>query len=308
MPAQPLSLSFPRQWVEFVDPGDDEQMIKADLTWLTSRWTCIFGRGCQGISAKRPDAGCCVHGAHFAGKKDKKSVSQWVAKLGPEMWEHHRTGHKKGWTEFEDGDEKTRVVKGACIFHNSEGFAGGFGCALHHLAAAEGVSFIETKPQVCWQLPMRRTYERRKFEDGDDKLVVIIGEYQARDWGSGGHDFNWYCTDNPEAHIGEDPVYLSNRDELLALIGPQAYEQLAAMCRDREALLATGRFGAALLPHPSDPTVTPADAATTLKPAKKAATTPAQKAARKVAKKPAKKPAKTAAKKPAGQPAATPAP
>ena len=33
---------FPRQWVEFVDPAEPHQLIKADLTWLTSRWTCIF--------------------------------------------------------------------------------------------------------------------------------------------------------------------------------------------------------------------------------------------------------------------------
>ena len=88
--------------------------------------------------------------------------------------------------------------------------------------------------------------------------MVIIGEYQARDWGSGGHDFNWYCTDNPEAHIGEEPVYISNREELVALVGEQAYEELARMCQAREELLATGQFTAALLPHPSDPKVTPA--------------------------------------------------
>ena len=61
MPEVPLD--FPRQWVEFVDPADSTNLIKADLTWLTSRWTCIFGRGCAGIDASSPDAGCCVHGA-----------------------------------------------------------------------------------------------------------------------------------------------------------------------------------------------------------------------------------------------------
>ena len=47
----------------------------------------------------------------------------------------------------EDGDDKTRVVDGACIFHNDRDFPGGYGCALHHLAIREGVSFIETKPE-----------------------------------------------------------------------------------------------------------------------------------------------------------------
>ena len=177
---------FPRQWVEFVDPAEPHQLIKADLTWLTSRWTCIFGRGCPGIYADRPDVGCCAHGAHFADKQDRRRVATWVEKLTPEQWQRHATGHKKGWTQKEDGEDKTRVVKGACIFHNDKDFPGGYGCALHHLADAEGVSFVETKPEVCWQLPLRRSYEDRTLEDGTEYLVVVLGEYRRRDWGPGG--------------------------------------------------------------------------------------------------------------------------
>ena len=45
------------------------------------------------------------------------------------------------------------------------------------LALAEGVSFIETKPEVCWQLPVRRSYEHRNVEDGTEYLVIVIGEF-----------------------------------------------------------------------------------------------------------------------------------
>ncbi len=251
MPEVPLD--FPRQWVEFVDPADPAHLIKADLTWLTSRWECIFGRGCQGIDASRPDAGCCVHGAHFSEKKDRKRVAAWVEKLTPETWQHHKSGHRKGWTEVEDGAEKTRVVKGACIFHNDVDFAGGYGCALHHLANAEGVSFIETKPEVCWQLPVRRSYENRTIEDGTEYLVVVLGEYQRRDWGIGGHDFPWYCTANTDAHHGAEPVFVSSRPEIEALIGEAAYAELARLCRARDLLLQGKRFDLGLSPHPADP-------------------------------------------------------
>ncbi|MEI6361599.1 MAG: hypothetical protein WCP95_05650 [Actinomycetes bacterium] len=251
MPEVPLD--FPRQWVEFDDPADKRHLIKADLTWLTSRWTCIFGNGCQGIDAARPDAGCCVHGAHFSGKKDKKRVAAWVDKLTPELWQRHSTGLKKGWTEPEDGGEKTRVVKGACIFHNDKDFAGGYGCALHHLAVSEGVSFIETKPEVCWQLPMRRSYENKKYEDDTEQLVIVLGEYQRRDWGAGGHDFPWYCSSNTDAHVGAEPVYVSNREEIVALIGQPAYDELARLCRARVLLLEAKRFDLGLTPHPADP-------------------------------------------------------
>ena len=145
------------------------------------------------------------------------------------------------------------MVKGACIFHNDEGFEGGYGCALHHLAVQEGVSFIETKPEVCWQLPLRRSYDHRTIEDGTEYLVIVLGEYQRADWGPGGHDFHWYCTANTDAHVGAEPVFVSNRDEIVALIGQPAYDELARLCRARTLLLENGRFDLGLSPHPADP-------------------------------------------------------
>lgn len=49
-------LDFARAWVEFPDPADEEQVFRCDLTWLTSRWTCIFGSGCQGNKPANQDA------------------------------------------------------------------------------------------------------------------------------------------------------------------------------------------------------------------------------------------------------------
>ena len=46
-----VDLVFPRAFVEFVDPADEEQVFRCDLTWLTSGYTCIFGQGCKGIYA-----------------------------------------------------------------------------------------------------------------------------------------------------------------------------------------------------------------------------------------------------------------
>ena len=54
-------LDIPRTWVELPDPGHDPdlepdgpaQVFRVDLTWLTSRWTCVFGRGCGGIARSR---------------------------------------------------------------------------------------------------------------------------------------------------------------------------------------------------------------------------------------------------------------
>ena len=126
---------------------------------------------------------------------------------------------------------------------------------MHHLAAREGISFVETKPEVCWQLPLRRTYENRKYEDEVERVVVVLGEYDRRGWGAGGHDLDWYCSSNTEAHIGTEAVYLSSRDERVALIGLPAYSELARLCAAREKLLLTITDTTGLTPHPADPPI-----------------------------------------------------
>ena len=134
------SLDIPRTWAEFPDPADAGQRFRVDLTWLTSSWTCIFGSGCRGIYADRPDDGCCTLGAHFTDDDDLERVRAVVAELGEDEWQHHPGHGKRGdkdparrsaWTEVdEEGDRKTKVVDGACIFHNRPGFPAGAGCAL----------------------------------------------------------------------------------------------------------------------------------------------------------------------------------
>ncbi len=232
-----VDLGFPRQWVEFPNPADTTEVFRCDLTWLTSRWTCIFGAGCPGIYSTSPEAGCCTLGAHFADEDDHQRVATAVERLTPERWERFEQG-REGWTETDDEDElKTRVVDGACIFHNSRGFPGGYGCALHALALAEGREPLELKPDVCWQLPIRRQFREVDPGDGSTYTEVQIGEYTRAGWGPGGADLDWYCSSNTEAHVGMEPVYVSNRAELVALMGDDGYAELARHC---EAFLDAG--------------------------------------------------------------------
>ncbi len=261
MPVPETSLDTPRTWVEFTDPrtaGDEQpQVLRCDLTWLTSSWTCIYGRGCQGIYADRPDDGCCTLGAHFTEKADLKRVKAAVAELTPDVWQLHAQGTgADGWTEKEDGQRKTRVVDGACVFLNRPGFAAGDGCALHQLAVRTGREPHTLKPEVCWQLPIRRTYRTVERPDGTSYLEASIGEYDRRAWGPGGHDLDWYCSGNPDAHVGAEPVYLSNAPELRELMGDPAYDELARHCAAHLALVAAARRpgGRTLLPllvHPA---------------------------------------------------------
>ena len=172
-PVAEVPLDMPRIWVEFPDPEDAGQRFRCDLTWLTSSWMCIYGNGCQGIYADRPDDGCCTLGAHFTEDDDYERVAAVAADLGPDEWQYRDVAYRKGvlrkdsWTEQEDGATKTKVVDGACIFLNRPGFPSGMGCALHQHAVLQGLPPTSLKPEVCWQLPIRRSYRTVELADAD---------------------------------------------------------------------------------------------------------------------------------------------
>lgn len=254
-----VDLVFPRAYVEFVDPADEEQVFRCDLTWLTSAYTCIFGQGCQGIYADAPDVGCCTLGAHFADTDDERRVAGFVAQLTPDDWQLHpgRAPKKSDWIETDDdGERKTLAVvvdgQQACVFHNRTDFApasgqGGAGCALHGLALRQGRNPLETKPDVCWQLPIRRQFREVERQDGTSYTEVSIGEYDRRGWGPGGHDLDWYCSGNTEAHVAPEPVWVTHEAELVELMGREAYAELGRHCE------AHVRSRSALALHPADP-------------------------------------------------------
>ena len=137
-----------------------------------------------------------------------------------------------------EGDEparKTKIVDGACIFLNRPGFAAGTGCALHLLALDKSRPVTETKPDVCWQLPIRRQFRTVTRTDHTSYTEVSIGEYGRDGWGPGGADLDWYCSANTEAHVARRPVYRENKAELVALMGKPAYRILVGLCRDFDA-------------------------------------------------------------------------
>ena len=111
-------LPFPRAFVEFVDPGDADTVYRCDLTWLTSRWACIFGQGCPGIYADRPHDGCCTLGAHFADAADEKRVAKAARRLTRSQWQYKKQAKAdeksaKAQCDTKSGDAKSQCNKDA---------------------------------------------------------------------------------------------------------------------------------------------------------------------------------------------------
>lgn len=235
------------EWISFEDP-DEHRTWVFDATYLRSNYTCIYGCGCKGIldePAPELQLGCCSYGAHFVDDGDVANLRRHAERLTPEQWQFHRKGHgKSGYLAEGDPDDEgnpvtvTRLVDDACIFLNRVGFDGGVGCALHIAAIEAGERPMDWKPQVCWQVPIRLEHST----DESGHVTSRVREWKRRDWGEGGTEFGWWCTEEPDAFVGSQPLYLSARDDLVELVGEHVYERMAQLLE---------RPGWTPLPHPA---------------------------------------------------------
>ena len=206
------------------------EIVGGDTVWrfergfLESNWTCIWGRGCQGILTEPAEdlgQGCCSIGADLGDEDEARMISALAATLQPETFEHHAEAADGGI--FKD-DERlhTRVVDGACIFLNRPGFEGGAGCALHIAALEFGESPIEWKPSVCSQLPIKVDWA----EGDGDAEVATVRRWSRADWGEHGKTMAWCCTEGDRAYQGKQRVVDSLGDEIQAIVGTEVYVEL----------------------------------------------------------------------------------
>ncbi len=240
--ASPGAPDGAHEWVSFEDP-DEQRTWVFDVTFLVSPWRCIYGHGCQGVltgPAPELEQGCCSYGAHFTGPEDVDRVRAAARDLTPEQWQFYGAGRRGGIARTQrDGTRTTRIVEGACIFLNRPGFPGGAGCALHRAALEAHRAPLATKPDVCWQLPLRR-------EDADGPgghVISTVAQWDRRHWGEGGADFHWWCTEASEAFTAAEPVYRHMAGELTELVGAPVYELLCRYLGGRKAMT--------FLPHPA---------------------------------------------------------
>jgi hypothetical protein len=227
---------------------DEHRTWVFDVTFLASPWTCIYGRGCQGVlteAAPEMEQGCCSYGAHFVDEDDANAVLAAADRLTDDQWQHRRLAIRRGGPIRRGANDTlvTRMVGEACIFLNRPGFAGGAGCALHRGAIESGERPLDWKPDVCWQLPLRLVEET----DASGHVTSTVREWKRRDWGAGGFEFHWWCTDAPDAFVGTRPVYRELRDELIELVGRWAYDSVVDYIEND----ARPR-----VPHPHEPAAT----------------------------------------------------
>src|SRR5688572_16671007 len=75
-----------------VEVEGDGTLWRFDREFLTSNWTCIWGRGCRGILAVPAEElghGCCSIGADLGDLDEARLIDANAAVLRPERFEHH---------------------------------------------------------------------------------------------------------------------------------------------------------------------------------------------------------------------------
>jgi hypothetical protein len=221
-PGHPPAGADPDLDLVVIDAGDT--IWRVDRRFMGSNWTCIWGRGCQGIEevpAPELALGCCSIGAEIDGVDEARNISAMAAMIPDHLFQH-RADATSGGVFSDEECSNTRVVDGACIFLNRPGYPGGAGCALHLAAVADGESPVDWKPSVCWQLPVKVDWV---MGEGDVE-VATVRAWARRDWGPDGELMAWCCTEEPEAFVGEGPVVDSLAEELGALMGTEVYVEL----------------------------------------------------------------------------------
>jgi len=238
------------EWISFDDP-DEHRTWVFDKTFLTSNYKCIYGCGCKGIleqPSPELEQGCCSFGAHFVDAADVENTRRHFERISPEHMQFHAVAIEHGITregdptENDDGVLEPTVMStladDACVFLNRPGFAGGVGCALHIAAEAAGERPLDWKPQVCWQVPLRLEHS----DDDSGHVTSRLREWKRRDWGEGGEEFAWWCTEEPDAFVGAEPLYVSARDDIVELVGAHIYDLMVEVFE---------RPIAVPLPHPA---------------------------------------------------------
>jgi hypothetical protein len=215
---------------QFVVIDEDDDLGETPVTWrfdrafLTSNWSCIWGRGCQGILdrlAPELNPGCCSEGAALVDDFDAMDVAANAASIPQGRWQHATVDPLE---RRDDGRWYTKVVDGACVFHNRPGYDGGEGCALHLAAVDFGERPLDWKPNVCWQMPLKVDESRTV----DGRIIRTVRAWSKADWGPEA-ELAWFCTESQSgAFVGDHSVLVTMHDELIELVSEDVYRRLVS--------------------------------------------------------------------------------
>ena len=153
------------------------------------------------------EQGCCSYGAHFTDKADRKRVGRYAEQLdrrasGSSRPRPTSSAARSTRTRTASGSPTSSTTPASSSTAPTSPAGPAAPCTRRRVARDE--RFIDWKPDVCWQLPAA---PRATQVDDNEHVTNVLREWKRRDWGEGGFEFHWWCTDAPEAFVGHRPVY-----------------------------------------------------------------------------------------------------
>ena len=199
-----------------------------DVTFLTSPWRCIYGHGCQGVltgPAPELEQGCCSYGAHFVDEDDANAVLEAADRLtdravaAPAGW---RCGAGGPIRRTAKGTLRHPARRRRLHLPQPAGLPGRRRLRPAPRRRSRPASDRSTGSPTCAG-SSRCAWSRRTDESGH--VTSTLREWKRRDWGAGGQEFHWWCTEAPDAFVGATPVYVALRDEIVEMVGEWAYDR-----------------------------------------------------------------------------------
>ena len=176
-----VDLVFPRAWVEFVNPDDDDRgdALRPDLADLALR--VHLRARLRRASTPTPPTSAAARSARTSPTTPTRSGSRASStRLTPEQWQLHPErrasaarglGRDRRRGRAQDAHRRGRRPAGLHLPQphrlRARGSAPAAPAARCTALALEiGLDPLETKPDVCWQLPLRRTFRDVERHDG----------------------------------------------------------------------------------------------------------------------------------------------
>ena len=230
--------------------------MRCDLTWLTSRYTCIFGQGCHGIYATSPTPAAARWARTSPTRTTRSGWRSSSTSSTETLWQHQPARPRcasEDWIETDDeGERKTRTLevdgqRGVHLPQPHRLPRRGAGCALHALALSRAATRSRPSRTCAGSCRSGAPSGRSSGRTGRRTRRSRSASTTAAAGAPGGHDLDWYCSGNTEAHVAVEPLYVTNEPELVELMGRAAYDELVRALRGPPA------SRSALALHPADP-------------------------------------------------------
>ena len=191
-------------------------------------------QGCKGVldaDATEMEQGCCSYGAHFVDEDDVANVVRHFVRLEPRHMQFYDEAVTAGLPRLRRRGRRHAPPRspGSSTTRASSSTDPG----SPRVPGARCTSPRSRPASARWTgSPTCAGRCRLRLEHSTDEnghVTSRLRDWKRRDWGEGSDDFHWWCTEAPDAYVGDQPVYRSARDEIVELVGEPVYDLLVQL-------------------------------------------------------------------------------